>query len=79
MMTYIEEKETISRIQKTKSFQEAYSILKTISKPKKHTKIYTNVIQKAKTLNQVWIILDDLTNKNLPLNDKIFRSIIMDP
>lgn len=67
----------IETINKSKNFHEAYNLFKLIPSNQRESNIYNAVINKAKTLNEALIILDDINIDNIKINDKILRAFLL--
>lgn len=67
----------IEIINKSKSFKEAYGLLKIIPLEQRENSIYNSVINKSKTFNEALIVLDDMSRDKIKINDKIVRTFLM--
>lgn len=64
-------------IRTAKNFQEAYELFKVIPNVERKNNVYNTLINKAKTLEEASVLLEDMKRSNVRINDKIFRGFLL--
>lgn len=69
--------EVLQSINKTKNFQEAYDLFQMIPQVERKNNVYNALINKAKTLEEASVLLEDMKGSNISINDKTFRAFLL--